>query len=153
MAFESKPQDEQVEKIEEKIEKSETEKAIDLVGESETEIKKNAAGKVASKMVEIEKANDNSLSNDAKQTTEPLSKQIDFMQTYQGKAIENYRQIVESYIDFQKKMLDAWTPYFRNVSKKVYDTFMSPDVISDSYYKYLTGISNLTKAWNSYFSL
>jgi hypothetical protein len=41
-------QDEQIEKIEEKIEESNTEKAIELVSESDTEIKKHETGEVAS---------------------------------------------------------------------------------------------------------
>jgi hypothetical protein len=137
-------QDEQIEKIEEKIEESNTEKAIELVSESDTEIKKHETGEVAS--------NDSSQYVSMEQTSEPVSKQIDFMQTRQTEVIENYRQMAEAYIDFQKKMLDAWTPYFRDVSRKFYNNFISPSAIYDSYYKYLTGMSNLTKMWNIYFN-
>jgi hypothetical protein len=119
--------------------KNQTLKKQEFVSESDTEIKKHGTGEVAS--------------NDSSQSVSmPVSKQIDFMQTRQTEVIENYRQMAEAYIDFQKKMLEAWTPYFRDVSRKFYNNFISPSAIYDNYYKYLTGTSNLTKMWNIYFN-
>jgi hypothetical protein len=148
MAYTPKPQDKRIEKIEEEIEESETKKAVELVNESEAENKpyvSNDIDSYSSTSVSIKETED--------LYAAPVSKQIELVQTYQHEALENYKQLAESYIDLQKKMLDAWIPYFEDISKKIYENFTSPGAISDMYYKYITGISNFTKAWNRNFNL